>query len=84
VTANYRFDEEEVSSMVNHKKVNTHLKKFGSIIGKDSKIGINASIFPGVKIGVNTFVSPGSAVREDIGDDCFVDGSIKKNNIVKY
>lgn len=83
VTANYRFDGKEVLSMVNHQKINTRLTKFGSIVGKNSKIGVNASIFPGIKIGVNTFVAPGCAVCEDIGNNCFMDGSIRKNHIIK-
>lgn len=83
VTANYRFDGKEVLSIVNHQKINTRLTKFGSIVGKNSKIGVNASIFPGIKIGVNTFVAPGCAVCEDIGNNCFMDGSIRKNHIIK-
>lgn len=68
VTANFRFDEKEVQSMVKEKKVNTHMKKLGAIVGKNTKVGINTTLYPGIKIGSNCLVFPGEVVRKDVPD----------------
>lgn len=80
LTANLRFDGETVSSYVNDKKIDTSLSKFGTIIGKEAKIGVNAIIFPGVKIGKKTWVAPGEKVSFDIKDfSYFADREEKEN-----
>lgn len=68
VTANFRFDENEVQSMVKEKKINTNMKKLGAIVGKSTKIGVNSTLYPGVKIGSNCLVFPGEVVRKDVPD----------------
>ena len=68
VTANFRFDENEVQSVVKEKKVNTNMKKLGAIVGKNTKVGVNSTLYPGVKIGNNCLVFPGEIVRKDIPD----------------
>lgn len=72
VLANFRFDEKPVSSVVKGEKISTGFTKFGSIIGNSSKIGVNATIAPGVKIGKNTFIGPASYVDEDVRDNTFL------------
>lgn len=72
VTANFRFDGKSVNSIVGKKKIDTGLTKFGSIIGESSKIGVNATLLPGIKIGKNTFIGPGETVYEDIKDNIFL------------
>lgn len=72
VLANFRFDEKSVSSIVKGEKISTGFTKFGSIIGNSSKIGVNATIAPGVKIGKNTFIGPASYVDEDVEEGKFV------------
>jgi bifunctional UDP-N-acetylglucosamine pyrophosphorylase/glucosamine-1-phosphate N-acetyltransferase len=66
VTANFRFDEKNVYTMVNGQKQDTGRNKFGCIIGENAKTGVNSTIYPGVKIGANTFIGPGIVLREDI------------------
>lgn len=72
VLANFRFDEKSVSSIVKGEKISSGLTKLGSIIGNSSKIGVNATIAPGVKIGKNTFIGPASYVDEDVRDNTFL------------
>ena len=53
VTGNLKFDGEKVVSEVNDERVDTNMNKLGAIVGSLSKIGVNATIFPGVKIVLN-------------------------------
>ena len=50
VTANFRFDGKTIGSKVGDKKIDTQLTKLGAMIGKESKIGVNTTVLPGVKI----------------------------------
>ena len=67
VTANLRLDEEEVTIESDGKTLDTGLDKLGTIVGADSKIGINVSIMPGVRIGPNSVVGPHVMLRRDLG-----------------
>jgi len=71
VTANFRFDKGIVSTLVKEKKVSTDLNKCGAIVGKNSKVGVNSTLFPGVKIGKNSQIGPGEIVSKDIKDYAF-------------
>lgn len=71
-TANFRFDGRTIRD--------SGLTKLGALIGERAKIGVNATILPGVKIGKNTFVGPGEIIDSDIEDNKFVfKGKIKEN-----
>ncbi len=72
VTANFRFDTGKVASKSGDIKIDTGMEKFGAVVGKKSKIGVNATILPGVKIGKGTFVMPGEVVESDISDNRFL------------
>lgn len=61
-TANLRLDEKEI--------VPGRIK-LGAILGADSRVGINASLMPGVKIGSQAFVGPGLVLKEDAADNSF-------------
>ncbi len=69
ITANFRFDGRQVKSVVKGKKIETGLRKFGAIIGANVRTGINVSLLPGVKIGVNSWIYPGCIVSSDIPDN---------------
>ena len=71
VTANYRFDELTIQSMVKNNKVDTQMLKMGVIIGTDTKIGVNSTLFPGVKIGSKSLIAPASIVNQDIEDKIY-------------
>jgi len=84
VTANFRFDKRTIYSMVNGHKVDSNMVKLGAIIGRGSKIGVNSSILPGVKIGKNSLIGPKEVVTGDIDDNMFVFlGKAIKNKIQK-
>lgn len=69
ITANWRFDEENIRSPINKKIVDSGKNKLGAIIGRNTKIGISACIMPGVKIGSGNLVLPNSTVYKDIPDN---------------
>ena len=66
ITANLRFDGENVKVHVKRRLMDTGMQKFGAIIGDDVKVGVNVSILPGRKIGVGSWVWPGVVVADDI------------------
>ena len=55
----------------------------GAVVGEGSKIGVNATLLPGVKIGKNTFVGPGEIIYEDIKDNIFVLQGKQTKNLVR-
>lgn len=83
VTGNLRLDEEEIHTQAGPPvpngyvrageiRIPTGLKKFGTVIGGDSRIGIHVSINPGVKIGSGSFISSAALLSEDVPDGTFV------------
>jgi len=65
VCANFRFDEKEIHLTVSGAKVNSRRKKLGAIIGSNVKIGVNASLMPGVRIGSGSIIMPNSLIKRD-------------------
>jgi NDP-sugar pyrophosphorylase family protein len=65
-TANLRIDRKAVSSVVKGTKLSTGRDKLGAIIGANAFIGVDAMTMPGVKIGENAQVGPGTHVRHDV------------------
>lgn len=61
--ANFRFDKREIVVKHEEKIIPTHLKKFGSIIGDNSQIGVNAVLNPGTILAKDTIVYPLTFVR---------------------
>ena len=81
VSANVRIDRGEIKSMIKNNKVNTGQKFFGAVIGKKSFLGINVSTMPGVLIGSNCVIGPGSIVKENVDSNMVYYTEFK--NIVK-
>ena len=73
VTGNVRLDRREIKE--------TGLKSLGIIVGKNSHIGINASLMPGVLIGSDCQIGPSTLVFENIEDKTEIYTEVK--NIVK-
>ena len=67
ITANLRLGEGKLAIESGDETLDTGLDKLGSIIGADSKTGINVSIMPGVRIGPNSVVGPHVMLRRDLG-----------------
>ncbi|MCD6487988.1 MAG: NTP transferase domain-containing protein [Desulfurococcales archaeon] len=71
VTANLRFDNKPVKMMIKGKKISSRRKKLGAIVGARVKTGINVSLMPGIKVGSNTWIAPGTVVYRDIPSNSF-------------
>ena len=69
VTANIRLDRGKIKSFVKGEKTDTGLDKFGTVVGKNTRIGINVSLMPGVLVGSNCQIGPQSLVLENIKDN---------------
>ena len=67
-TANLRIDKGIVKSTVKGNRMETGRDKFGAVIGENAFISVDAMTMPGVKIGKNTVVGPGTHVHEDLPD----------------
>ncbi|OGJ57420.1 hypothetical protein A3H22_02440 [Candidatus Peribacteria bacterium RIFCSPLOWO2_12_FULL_55_15] len=80
VVGNFRLDEGLIFSMVGQDRVQTGLKKLGTIIGDDCRIGIHVSMNPGIKIGRGSFVSAATVVTKDAPDGSFV--SMKNGEMI--
>ncbi|MDP2930604.1 MAG: sugar phosphate nucleotidyltransferase [bacterium] len=72
VVANRRFDRRNISSVVKDEKIDTGLTFLGTVIGRDTAIGINAGFMPGIFVGSNCIVGPGSLIFGNIPDKKFV------------
>lgn len=66
ITANIRIDRGEIKTMVKGEKINTGERSLGIIMGENSFFGVNVSTMPGVFIGSNCIVGPGSIIKENI------------------
>lgn len=69
ILANLRFDGKNIYSKVKRELIDTQRQKFGAVLGKGVKTGINVSIMPGVLIGQNSIIGPHSLVKENIKDN---------------
>jgi NDP-sugar pyrophosphorylase family protein len=67
-TANYRIDGRTVPSMVAGARLDTGREKLGLMLGAGSKIGVNTSTMPGVKIGAGALIGPGLTITRDVPD----------------
>lgn len=81
VTANLRFDGKTVKSTIGQDKIDSNLHKFGAVIGNGSKIGVNSTILPGIKIGKNSIISPHHSIAGDIPDNSFIRKEVFKNKL---
>lgn len=66
ITANFRFDEQNVTLAIDGKKIDSGRDKLGAIIGDNCKTGVNASLSPGVRIGPNSIVGPNVNLQHDL------------------
>ena len=76
VTGNLRLDERDVMVEIKGKKVSSQQSKFGCIIGKDVRVGVNSSIMPGCRIGSGCFIGGGIIVGGVIKEKSFVRGEV--------
>ncbi len=69
VSANRRLDRGSIFSVVKGQKIDTRLTSFGAVVGEGSKIAIGVGTMPGVFIGRNCLIGPGSVVFENVPDN---------------
>lgn len=81
ITANLRLDEAKINSVVNGEVTGSNRNKFGAIIGRGVRFGINAGTMPGIKIGANCFISSGVMLSKDLEDGSFV--ALKQELVIK-
>jgi len=67
VLANFRLDEGNIRIKVGDSLVDTGYDKLGAIMGRGCRIGVNASLMPGVRVGPDSFVGPQVCLRQDLG-----------------
>ncbi len=63
--ANLRHDKDNIKMKIKGEFMDTKRRKFGVVMGDGVKTGINATIFPGRKIGSNVKIDPGSVVKKN-------------------
>jgi bifunctional UDP-N-acetylglucosamine pyrophosphorylase/glucosamine-1-phosphate N-acetyltransferase len=67
-TANYRIDGRTVPSMVGGERLDSGRMKLGLMLGAGTKIGVNTSTMPGVKIGAGALIGPAIKITRDVPD----------------
>lgn len=70
--ANLRFDNANVKVTIKGKRVDSGRRKLGAIIGYNVKTGINVSIYPGVKIGSDSWIEAEVLVKRDVKRGTFL------------
>jgi UDP-N-acetylglucosamine diphosphorylase / glucose-1-phosphate thymidylyltransferase / UDP-N-acetylgalactosamine diphosphorylase / glucosamine-1-phosphate N-acetyltransferase / galactosamine-1-phosphate N-acetyltransferase len=80
VLANLRLDDGEISSVVRNARIMTGRHKLGAVIGKHVRIGVNASIMPGVKIGSGSFIGAGVVLSQDLPEKSFT--SVRQEHVI--
>jgi bifunctional UDP-N-acetylglucosamine pyrophosphorylase/glucosamine-1-phosphate N-acetyltransferase len=68
ITANRRIDRGNIKSVVKDNKIDTGFTSLGAIVGNKTSFGIHAGTMPGVIIGSNSLIGPGTLVFKNIKD----------------
>ena len=69
ITSNLKSDKTLVTVLLDGKKVETGVKKFGAMLGDHVEVGCNSVLNPGTVIGKNTNVYPLSFVRGYVAEN---------------
>lgn len=69
ITSNVRLDRREIFSEIKGEKIATGLKSFGTIVGRNTKIGTKVNIMPGKFIGSDCLIWPNSIIFKNIPDN---------------
>lgn len=64
ITANKRLDRKTILVTQNGQQIDSRLTNLGAIIGQNTNIGIKTGTMPGVLIGANSTIYPGSTIYE--------------------
>lgn len=66
ITANFRLDEAQIRIELDGKEIDTGHNKLGAMVGAGCRIGINAGLMPGARVGTNCFVGPHVCLTQDL------------------
>jgi NDP-sugar pyrophosphorylase family protein len=66
ILANFRLDEGNIHVKVGDNLVDTHYDKLGAMVGRGCRIGVNASLMPGVRVGPDSVVGPQVCLHDDL------------------
>lgn len=69
IAANFRLDEKNVWINVKSQKIDSGLTRLGIVVGENSFFGIHSGTMPGVFIGSNCVIGPGTVVFENVPDN---------------
>ncbi len=67
-TANLRIDKGNVPVVIKGQKIDSGRDKLGAIIGQGAFLGVDVMTMPGIKVGEDAQVGPGTHVLKDIKD----------------
>jgi bifunctional UDP-N-acetylglucosamine pyrophosphorylase/glucosamine-1-phosphate N-acetyltransferase len=67
-TANLRIDKGNVPSSVKGQRIDSARDKLGAIIGENAFLAVDVMTMPGIKVGANANVGPGTHVHNDVKD----------------
>ncbi len=67
-TANLRIDKGIVKSTVKGQRLASGRDKFGAVIGTGAFLSVDVMTMPGVKVGAQAVVGPGTHVHDDVPD----------------
>ncbi len=68
-TANVRLDRKNVKSEVKGEEIDTGLRHLGALIGDRNNIASRVTIMPGIIVGNNVNIGPGTVVMKNISSD---------------
>lgn len=71
VLANLKLDEGTISSSIKGERIDTGIDRFGAIIGRDVRLGVNVSVMPGIKIGSGSFIGAGVILDKDVPEQSY-------------
>lgn len=66
VLANFRLDEGNIKVKIGDSLIDTGYDKLGAMVGRGCRVGINASLMPGVRVGAGSFIGPQVCLRHDL------------------
>jgi bifunctional UDP-N-acetylglucosamine pyrophosphorylase/glucosamine-1-phosphate N-acetyltransferase len=76
ITANLRFDNLPVKMKVKDQTVSSSRRKLGVFLGDNVKTGINVSLFPGVKVGSDSWIGPHVSLDGDVPPQTLVTAKV--------
>lgn len=71
VLANLKLDEGAIASSVKGDRIDTALQRFGAVIGRGVRLGVNVSVMPGMKIGSRSFIGAGVILDKDVPEQSY-------------